>query len=97
MPHAGEEYLRIFRVLREAGTAEVAAEPEHELPGLSAIGRAIHTMLVLRTGRAAEGADVYDFGVRRMDDDAPDAPCLAETHVRPRRPRIGGLVDPVAL
>ena len=45
----------------------------------------------------AEGRDVDEVGVSRIDEDAPDLLRVAQADVRPGPPAVGGLVHPVAL
>src|SRR3954462_14324587 len=88
VPHSREHDLRILYVERQPRAAEVAAEREDELPRFAAVLGAVDTVFVLWTGGTAECADVDDFRVRRMYDDAANAPRLAQPHVRPGPARI---------
>src|SRR5205823_10502108 len=50
-----------------------------------------------RRPHRAEGGDVGDVGILRIDPDLGDLPGLDQAHVGPGLPGIGGLVDPVAM
>ena len=90
------ERVRILRVHRQAGAAGLLVDEEHALPVLAAVGRAIDAALLLRPGGAAERAREHDVGIVGMNDDAADAPCLRQAHVRPCLACVRGLVDAVA-
>ena len=94
-PHAGEQLARVGGVHLDAGSAGVLVHEEHVLPALPAVHGAEHAARLLRSVRVTQSPHVHDIRVVRMDDDARHAcrPAFPQTHMTPRRPRVGGLVD----
>src|SRR6185312_6103269 len=95
LPHSGEHDVRIVRIHRQPGASRAIVDEQHACPRLAPISRAIHSALLLRTGRASERADEYDVRVGRIDYDPANSPRLAQAHVLPRLACIRGLVNPV--
>src|SRR5262249_44202474 len=96
LPHAGEENPRIARIHRQLGAAGVLVDEQRALPRRAAVGGAEDAALGLRPIGVAQRAREHHLRVRRIDDDATDAPGLVEPHVLPRLPGLGRLVDAVA-
>ena len=95
LPHAGEQVARVDGIQCDVGAAGVLVHEEHLLPAVAAVHGAEDAPLRLRPVGMAEGADVYDVGVGRMDGEPGNAPGLLQPHERPGPPRVGGLVGPL--
>ncbi len=88
--------LRVRRVEREIDRAGVLVFVENLLPGLSAVERAEHAALVVRTVRVAERGHEDAVGAERVDDHRADLPRFAQAEMRPRAAGIGRLVDAIS-
>src|SRR5439155_15723108 len=96
LPHPGEEDARIARIHRDLRAAGVLVHEERALPRRAAVGRPDYAALRLRAVRGAQRECEDDLRVRGIDDDAPDAARLLETHAGPGLARVRRLVDAVA-
>src|SRR6516165_9848869 len=96
LPYARYERVWIVRIHGQSRAAGVLASEQHPRPVLAAVGRAINTTLLLRSGRASQHAREYDVRIRGVHDDAANAAGLRQAQVCPGAPGVGGLVDAVA-
>src|SRR6266550_2548434 len=98
VPGAGEDYVRILRIHRQARAARrsVSHVAEDEGPGLAAIGGSVDAALLAVAPELARDARIDDVGAPGMHDDPRDPLGLGQPHVRPGLARVRGLVDAVA-
>ncbi len=92
----GVEDVGVLRIHRDVGDAGVGADRQHRLPRLAAVGRLVEAAVAAGAPQRADGADVDDVGVARIDEDVLDVLGVLEPHARPRLAGIGRLVDAVA-
>ena len=83
LPRPREQDIGVLAVHREAGASGLAVHEEDALPVRAAVRRLEDAALILRPGHAADGADIDDVGIGRMDDHTRDAACLGQAHVLP--------------
>ena len=92
----GIDDRRIARINRDVDDSRVLIDEQSVAPGLATIGGLEQAALLARREEIPHRRDPDDVGVRRMGGDASNVPGIAESHVRPRLPRVGALVDAVA-
>ncbi len=97
LPDGGVEDARIIRVHRDVVRTRPVALAQHEVPRLAAILRAIDTALRVRPPGVAEGRDIDDVRVLRMDADFADMAGRGEAHIAPRLAAVGGLIDAIPM
>ena len=89
LPHPRKEDARIAGVDGDVRAAGVLVDEQGALPGLAAVGGAVHAALLLRTVGVAERAREHDLGIARVDQHAADAAGQIEPAVFPRAAGIG--------
>ena len=87
----------IGRVHVDVDDAGLVVEEEDLLPGLAAVGGLEQAAFLVGAVEPAQGADVDDVGIFRMDGDAADLEGLLQAHVLPGLAAVGGLVNAVAV
>src|SRR5262249_52127320 len=92
-----DQVVRVVGIHGEPAASGVLVNREHMVPGLAAIARAEDAAFFLRSRESSGDTGVDRIGILGMNDVLADAPALREPHVLPRRARVGGLVDAVAL
>ena len=92
----GEQDLGVLWIHGEIGRAGVLVDEQHLVPGLAAVDRLEYAALGVRTPQMADGGNVHDIGVARMNDDAPDVTRFFEARGSPGATRVERLVDAVA-
>src|SRR5215471_7562106 len=96
LPRACEQRFRIARIHDQVRAAGILIHKQHLLPGLASIHGLEDSAFALRFMHLAGSADVHDVGIRRMDQDASDAPGFLQSHVMPAATGVVRLVDSVA-
>src|SRR5215471_4468949 len=66
------EGSRALRVNRDIGYSSVFVNKEGPGPGLPSIGCLVDTALLVWPPQVANGGDIYDVGITRIDDDPAD-------------------------
>src|SRR6185503_12811293 len=97
LPERGVDRPRIAGLEGEVDRASVLVRAENLFPVRAAVARAEHAALSVGPVGVAEGGDVDEVGVRRIDEDAADLLAVAEPGVDPGAAAVGGLVHAVAL
>src|SRR5262249_30195793 len=92
----GVERLGVGRVHRQVDEPGVRVDELDEVPGLAAVAGPVHAALRVRPPEVAEGGDVDDVRVPRVDDDAADVVRFLEAHVPPGLAAVGGPVHALA-
>src|SRR5215471_286600 len=95
-PHTGEQCAAVMRIYRQLRAAAILVDKQHMLPGLAAVAGAKDATFALRLVCLAEGTDIYQIGICRVDYDAGDAAGLLQSHARPCRASITRFVHPIA-
>ena len=88
--------LVVGGIHHQFGAAGVHARIEHPGPGETAVGRLVDAAVAAGLPEIAEGRDVDDIGIDRVDHDPGDLLRGAEPHVLPGLATVGRFVDPVA-
>ena len=96
VPGGGVEDLGIRGVHLEVDEAGRVVHEQDPAPRLAPVGGLVDAALGVRAPEVAEGRDVHDLGVGRVDHHAADRARVLQAHVRPLRAAVGGLVDAVA-
>ncbi len=97
LPHRGEQDARIGAVHGEIDRARHVATAQDLLPALAAVPGAIDAALRIGTEYVAQGRDIDEIGVLRMDADAANELAVLQTDITPRAAGIGRLVQAIAV
>src|SRR5262249_9525044 len=84
--------IRVARIHRDVDEAGLVAYEFAQLPRLAAVGGLVEAALGIRRPCRADGGDVDDVGIRRVDNDASDVLRLLEAERLPGESTVGGLV-----
>ena len=95
LPGGGVQDARVLGVQAQVHRPGAVVDEQHAFPRLPAVAGAVDTTLVVGAEGVAEGGDVDDVGVARVDAHPPDLARVAQAHVLPGAPRVHRLVDPV--
>src|SRR5947209_2330565 len=79
-----------------ADEAAVVAQVFALYPGHAAVYGLVEAALFVRSPEVAQGGDVDDVRILRMDGDGADVVRIGQAHVAPGFAGVGGLVDAVA-
>src|SRR5262249_28971850 len=85
----------IARVEDDIGDAGVLAELQAPFPGLAAVGCLVEAAIAARRPERPLRGDIDHIGVVRIDKDLAGVFRLAQTHVLPRLPAVGALINTV--
>src|ERR1700722_3258614 len=96
-PRARIDDARIVRIEDQIDRADFIVDEEHVFPGRAAVVAAKNAALLARAVEMAEGCDVDEVGVLRMDADARDRARIFKTDVFPSLASVGGLPHAVAM
>ena len=94
--HRGDQHFRVFRRNREVNATGFRVDEEDLFPGLAAVDGLEDAAFGVLAPKPAEGADVDDVWVVRMDDDFADLERLAKPHVLPCLAAVDRPIDAVA-
>ena len=97
LPDRGVEDARIAGVHRHVHGAAIFVAIENFRPVLAAIVGAIDTARLVRAEDVAEGSDIDDVGVGRVDQHAADMLGVLQADIAPGQAGIGALIDAVAI
>jgi hypothetical protein len=97
LPGGGEENVGMLRIEGEVDGATRVVAVEHLPPALAAVGGLEHPALHVASMRMAEGGDVDDVRIARVDADLRDRVRLGEPNVRPGLAGVDRLVDAIPL
>src|SRR5439155_11943894 len=97
LPERREQDVRVAGIHGQVDRPGLVVLEEDLLPALAAVPGTEDAALRARTVRVAQGRDVDEVRVLRVDDESGDLAGVLEPDARPRLPRVGGLVDAVAV
>src|SRR5258708_5022600 len=96
VPHRRENHGGAVRLQLEVGRAAGIGYKENVLPGLAAVGAAIHAALLVGHEGIAESGHVDDIWIRGVDANGGDLADVAEADEGPRFARVDGLINAAA-
>ena len=95
MPERGVEYVGIGRIEDEVDRAGLITLVENPLPGLAAIARSIDAPLFVGPKDMAQGRDVDQIGIARVDTHSANVAGVLQPHPSPGPPGVSRAVDAV--
>ncbi len=97
LPEAGVEHVGVARIHHQIGDTRRVVDEQHLVPRLAAVLRPKHAAFGVGSEHVAEGPDVDDVGIDRIDHDARDVAGRREPHVAPRLAAIETLPHAVTI
>ena len=97
LPETGVHLTRVFGIHGEIDRPGVFIDIQNTLPDLAPIGGAIDAPLFIGTEDMAEGGDIDEIRILRMNQHLADLAAVLEADVLPGLSGIDGLVDSIAM
>ena len=86
-----------MRVHRQIDRAGLVAAKQHLVPGLAAVRRAKDPALIVWSIGMAQRRHIDQIGILGVNAHAGDIACLCKPQMHPGLPRIGRLIDAIAV
>ena len=96
LPAGGEEHARVGGIHRDVDDAGAVIHEQHLLPLPAPVDGAPEPTIRLRPVAMSLRGGIHDVRVGRMNEHAPDAARVLQSHAIPVLPRVGRTIDAIA-